>query len=368
MKTPKKFLLLCTVTIFTTALVSWDHLNNALIAEDEEFKFAPQQGGVIPPAEDVLVQKIPGDNNHLLMMAFYSKENYSGQFVTLENGGHLVFRDDGKGYDKKAGDGLYTARVPADLNEFRQKALNMTTQMKKNNYKPIRFEHREMVVDPDADESFDMQKLDRGEVVSISGLTNALSELDPSNNEGAAAAGTAALEAIRTHSVTITNLAVVEDPTRTWNSCTQKGNINGPWTFNTIMRQLASKDPAHIATDKQVSDFVKDWLGHWATPQTVNGDVVAARTAVNSKILTPWLNKSKSAGAPTGQLDMRFAPYKLLAIVDRFDLREGGVHGITGSPVGEGRYVFGLINSTCNAALKMGIIFEFGVNKPNTCD
>ena len=65
---------------------------------------------------------------------------------------------------------------------------------------------------------------------------------------------------------------------------------------------------------------------------------------------------------------MRFAPFKLIAIVNRFDLRDGGVHGIKGSPVGEGRYVFCLINSTCNAALKMGVIFEFGVNKPNTCD
>jgi len=65
---------------------------------------------------------------------------------------------------------------------------------------------------------------------------------------------------------------------------------------------------------------------------------------------------------------MRFAPFKLLAIVNRFDLRDGGLHGIPGSAVGEGRYVFGLINSTCNAASKMGVILEFGVNKVNTCD
>jgi hypothetical protein len=160
----------------------------------------------------------------------------------------------------------------------------------------------------------------------------------------------------------------VEDPTRTWNSCTQKGNINGAWTFNTIMRQLASKDPAHIATDAQLSDFVKNWLSNWASNRTVNGEVVAARTLVNTKILNPWLNKSKNAGAPSGQLDMHFAPFKLLAIVNRFDLRAGGLHGIPGSPVGEGRYVFGLINSTCSGALKMGVILEFGVNKANTCD
>jgi len=246
----------------------------------------------------------------------------------------------------------------------------MTGQMKKNNYKPLRFDHREMLVDPDADESFDMEKLDKGEVVSISGLTNALSELDLSSNGEVADAGTPVLDAIRTHSVTITNLAVVEDPSRTWNSCTQKGKVDGPWTFKTIMKQLASKDPSHIATDAQVSDFVKNWLGKWAATQIINKDTVKARTAVNTVILNPWLAKSKNAGAPSGQLDMRFAPFKLIAIVNRFDLREGGVHGITGSPVGEGRYVFCLINSTCNAALKMGVILEFGINKPKraTCD
>jgi hypothetical protein len=394
MKKEQKWMISLAIASFVIALLSWNQrddfhqpgppfFNNASAQTDDQFSQeaniqdfngddnwfgSPESNEKAPPAEDVLIQKIPGDNNHLLMMAFYSKENYSGQFVSIKNGGHLVFRDDGKGYDKKAGDGLYTARIPADLNEFRQKSLNIATQTKKTGYKPIRFDHRAMVVDPDADESFDMQKFDKGETVSVSGLTNALSEVDLSSGGGAADAGTAALEAIRTHSVTITNLAVVEDPNRTWNSCTQKGKLDGPWTFNTIMRQLASIDPSHIATDKQVSDFVKNWLGHWATNQIVNGDNVAARTAVNSKILTPWLNKSQSAGAPTGQLDMRFAPFKLLAIVNRFDLREGGVHGITGIPVGEGRYVFGLINSTCNAALKMGVILEFGVNKPNTCD
>src|SRR5205085_8114827 len=75
---------------------------NTLIAEDDEFKLPPDDpGGRTPTAEDVLIQKIPGDNSHLLMIAFYSKENYSGQFVNIENGGNLVFRDDGEGYDKK---------------------------------------------------------------------------------------------------------------------------------------------------------------------------------------------------------------------------------------------------------------------------
>src|SRR3954452_4799497 len=80
------------------------------------------------------------------------------------------------------------------------------------------------------------------------------------------------LNSIRANCVTITNLAVVEDPTRTWNSCTQTGNVDGSWTFKTIMKQLASKDPAHIATDAQISDFVKNWLSNWASDQVINGD------------------------------------------------------------------------------------------------
>ena len=104
---------------------------NALIAEDDGFNFSPEPGKTAPPAEDVLIQKIPGDNNHVLIMAFYSKENYSGPSFSLENGGHLVFRDDGNGYDKKAGDGLYTARVAVDLNEFRQKAIKYNSANEK---------------------------------------------------------------------------------------------------------------------------------------------------------------------------------------------------------------------------------------------
>jgi hypothetical protein len=98
MKTPKKFLLLCTVAILTTALVSWKYFKKSanklntsawsyqhdknlaelteadistLTADDDWFGSPSGSNRLAPPAEDVLIQKIPGDNNHLLMMAFY---------------------------------------------------------------------------------------------------------------------------------------------------------------------------------------------------------------------------------------------------------------------------------------------------------
>ena len=133
---------------------------------------ALQQLEVPPAAEDVLVQRIKGDNNHLLMMAYYSKENYAGQFVTIDDGGtQLVFRDDGQGDDKIAGDGFFTAKINANASEFRQLAKQMSDEIKRSGQKRIRFINRKMVVDPDAEEGFDEQSFDNSQAVSVSALS-----------------------------------------------------------------------------------------------------------------------------------------------------------------------------------------------------
>src|SRR5215467_11602987 len=125
MKTLKNYALPASFTLIATILLSWSistssdqKFNSSLssylyeknvhgftgadltaFAADDDWNFSP--GKVkYPPAEDVLIQKIPGDKSHLLLIAFYSKENYSGPFVTVNNNGNqLVFRDDGQGYD-----------------------------------------------------------------------------------------------------------------------------------------------------------------------------------------------------------------------------------------------------------------------------
>src|SRR4051794_22377821 len=112
MKTTKKFTLTGAVVIFTAALISWNHADystkewsthswsylhdeNSLgfteaeinsFDTDDNWNFSPESNRKQIYAEDVLIQKIPGDNNHLLMMAFFSKENFSGPIVTLNNG------------------------------------------------------------------------------------------------------------------------------------------------------------------------------------------------------------------------------------------------------------------------------------------
>ena len=331
-----------------------------------------------PPAEDVLVQKIKGDNSHLLLTAYYSKENYSQPFFTIQNGLTITLRDDGTGNDNVAGDGLYTAKIPANLTEFRLRASGMVQEMKARRFTPIGYVNRQRIVDPNAAESFDIAKFDAFKPVSVSALTTALSASPKSISAALTAVPT--LDAIKNNSVFITHLSVVEDPTRTWNFKTQQGNLNGPWTFNTLIRNLASRNNTTAVSNAVLSDFVKKWLTQFATQQTVNGDVVAARPLANSVLINPWLARSKANGAPTGQLDMRFAPFKLTAITNRFDLRDGQQFGNVGQPCGEARFIFTLVSSfdTVDAAnsinilrgdpLKMTVIIEFLVNKSNTCE
>src|SRR5439155_24652616 len=185
----------------------------------------------------------------------------------------------------------YTVRIEADVKGFRKQTVDMNAQMKRSNFKPFRYVHRAMVYDPDVAENFDVQKFDANETVSISSLTTALStDLVPLSNTSTSNGSTSTLNSTNTLSSTnilnsttalttldlirqscmlITDTLVVEDRTRTWDFCGKLGNVNGPWTFGTLMRQLASTSPTAIATDAQVSDFVKNWLKLWTTQQTI---------------------------------------------------------------------------------------------------
>jgi len=378
--------LVCTL-ITATLLLSWTFFHDTKSISPTVFSAGNSDSSKMrrPAAEDVLVQKISGDNSHVLLMAYYSKENYSEPYFTIENGFAMTLRDDGKENDKIAGDGLYTAKIPADIHAFNKQATGISKKMKAVKFKPVKYLEREKIVDPDASEDFDVAKFDANEPVSVSGLTNALStnlKSEPaslSSGSASLAVVVPSLDAVKNKSVFITDISVVEDATRTWNFKTQKGNLNGPWTFNTLMRNLASRNSTASASNPALSDFIKKWLMQFATQQTVNGDVVAGRPLLNSVILNPWLARSLANGAPSGQLDMRFAPFKLTAITNRFDLRDGESFGNPGQPCGEARFIFTLVSSidTVNAAksinihigdpLRMNLILEFLVNKPNTC-
>jgi hypothetical protein len=117
-----------------------------------------------PAAEDVLVQKIPGDNQHMLIMAVYSFAKYSGPYIkTRYNNSELVLRDDGEEFDKVAGDGVFTAKIYARLMNSGKRQLKWTLQCERRNtrhsvsgreLKPA----QDCIVEP-----FDLQKLDQNQ-------------------------------------------------------------------------------------------------------------------------------------------------------------------------------------------------------------
>src|SRR5262249_60005712 len=71
-------------------------------------------------------------------------------------------------------------------------------------------------------------------------------------------------------SLMITDVSVVEDPSRTYNPCNNTGTPMGPWTFGKLMTEMANEP----ATGINPSDFVLHWLQQWTTDLPINGFTV----------------------------------------------------------------------------------------------
>ncbi|RYE80727.1 MAG: hypothetical protein EOO74_01710 [Myxococcales bacterium] len=156
----------------------------------------------------------------------------------------------------------------------------------------------------------------------------------------------------------ITDVSVVEGNRFTTPKAGKKNtDPDGAWT---IGRLLENQLPSAQRTPAGVSEFVFGWLRQWETDQTINGQVVPARPAIRTLLIDPWKTASGCATtAPDASctLDMTKAPFRLLAIVNRPDLRDlpDGTDPGTG---GEGRFVFGAIGPTGNA-MQFTVIFEY---------
>lgn len=149
----------------------------------------------------------------------------------------------------------------------------------------------------------------------------------------------------------ITDLSVVNDPTRTFDICNNTGNPNGAWTFKTLMTNMANQ--AFTGIDPAV--FTENWLQSWNVNHTINTFPVPARTNIGAVVLNSWPRIG-------GKLDLNRAPFRLLAIVNRVDLRGNQTYG--GGAAGEGRLVFGVVNRNsaggCSTT-RFTVIFEYGV-------
>ncbi len=190
-------------------------------------------------------------------------------------------------------------------------------------------------------------------------------------------------------SLMVTDLSVVEDPARTFDPChPERSTRLGAWTFGRLMIDMCNQ----AATGIDPSEFTRRWLRSWQHDLSVNFDGVAARNPeIVAQVIADWEQASGGPGAP---LDLGIAPFRLLAIVNRLDLRGnpgyGGVNDsdpcTPGCIGGEGRFVFALVpglrrtggggggyggggdgvtQSSCDAS-QFTVIFEYCIPK-RTC-
>jgi len=130
---------------------------------------------------------------------------------------------------------------------------------------------------------------------------------------------------------------VVTDPVRTSNA------NRGLWSFRWLMEQLSGNQGINIATD-----FVENWLSTfhpYNNPDVPSGQL-SDRPGVDD-LRAKWPKISD------GRIDLKQAPFRLLAIVNRADL------GTSFGDFGEGRFVFGLVDPVTNEDLAMTVIFEY---------
>jgi hypothetical protein len=290
-----------------------------------------------PRVEQAFIERLTDPNvpaNTRLLVAL-NKQDIPSNVITVQlEQGPVLMRDDGQGVDQQAGDGLFSAAISLDIADLELLNRHVSEWLSKAPTIPV-FEQRSLV----SDRRLELLNLDRfraGGRISIFPFPFGIP---------------LAVDTKRT--LLISDLSVVEDPTRTFNPCTNVGTPLGKWTFGRLMTEMANQPETGIAP----SDFARRWLNEWLAPQTINSDVVAARGTIQAQIITPW---EQASGGPGSALDLAKAPFRLLAIVNRVDLRQNLVYG--GGSAGEGRFVFGALGPNCQP-LQFTVIFEYGINK-----
>jgi hypothetical protein len=179
-------------------------------------------------------------------------------------------------------------------------------------------------------------------------------------------------------SLLIIDPAVVDNPARTWDPAPRTaatphgttpnpaGTPGGVWTFHHLVSCLANEAETGVSP----SALVRQWLETWATAQRPggpDGNLAPPRNhAGRQNLIQNWPVLGGSGGADAApQLDTTKAPFRLLAIVNRFDLRTTSAFGSSsGRALAELRFVFGAVDTAGNNpgdARDFLVIFEFGV-------
>jgi hypothetical protein len=333
-----------------------------------------------PVTKDITLQLLEKPNKwgNFLMTADLKGQLKTELFAYEVDKQKVVMRDDGKGADAVKGDGIFSVFVTIDTNEVKDMVNEQNNSIKRSSelesktgdiQNIIRFlkfdakdsaktqaSHTLLLNDPSFDFVNRFVKFDPRKPTLLNPVDifrdRAILHIFPPFLCAPPPAD------LIPKSLMINDISVVEDGTRTWNPVAKTGNKKGAWTFNNIINQMVN------STGITATQFVLQWLQTWDADINLNGDMAGKRPQIDDLINT-WKQRSLAHGLPADSLDMAEAPVKLLAIVNRVDLRENV--GYSSTNAGEGRFVFCVMNSNATAVLnspqRFTIIFEYGVNR-----
>lgn len=270
----------------------------------------------------------------------------------------IELKDTGEGDDGQRGDGLFTARIDFDYNNYFVRKLGEVFKAApdQQDANVLNFAGRELAEIAPLDVEATLNTLVNPMKISLVPLPAIMPLVDSER------------------ALMIRDLSVVADPSRTFDPCDTdgdgtRGNPNGAWSFKTLMEAMANTSVTGIP----VEIFVEEWLLAWAQnfdtanggsttgDWIVNNDVVPNReVGLVNQILAPWPLTA------SGNLNLDEAPFRLLSVVNRVDLRDAVGYGVSTASAGELRFVFGLLDMNTCQPTRMTAIFEYSV-AANTC-
>lgn len=312
------------------------------------------------------------------------------------SGKETLFQDNGQNGDLKAGDGIYSALVSFNLGHILAEQVATNKGSASDSLKAAlsfpMFENRTIIDDKEQIKNLestlgnetllkiaDNIKTMQGSLDSISN-TELMAKLGVNTKNipllelrprfqmdtivnvlgislSAFSSKSAAINA--SSSLMITHPKVVDDPKRTFDVCTGKGNPGGTWTFAYLIKQLA------LGTSFTPEEYALIWLKNWLQTYNLNSFDVPARP--NMELFIKFWNQASLEGSGQ-EFDINYFPARLLAITNRPDLGGNGGYG-GGEKRGEARFTFALLGNAeglggydkergC-AAMPFNVIFEY---------
>ncbi|HIG01992.1 MAG TPA: hypothetical protein EYQ66_11910 [Myxococcales bacterium] len=161
----------------------------------------------------------------------------------------FVLSDSGLGDDEFAGDGLYTARVDFDFENFRTRKSRdlLMAALGEAGTDELQFSGRELVAKKVPNIGSSLASLASPMTISLVPAPPMVATVDSER------------------ALMVRDLSVVADPSRTFDPCDTDGDgatgdPNGAWSFKTLMGQMANTAGTGIPLDI----FVRQWLAGWA--------------------------------------------------------------------------------------------------------